>query len=327
MELDSLVHFYFREGLATSTRKTYEAGKKKFIQFCTEFNISNPLPVNQQTLCYYVAYLAKLNLSPATIKVYLSALRHYHIANDVPEPDRAKMQKLKIVSNGITRVSAVKTRETHTRLPITPDILRQIYRLWQPSRHEYETILMWAVSTLCFFGFFRMGELTIPNDTAYDYSLHLSPGDIATDSHTNPTMLQVHLKSSKTDRDCKGTTVIVGRTGDLLCPVSAVLAYLAIRGTTPGPLFQLENGVPLTKTRFILKFREALTQIGIDASKYAGHSFRIGAATTAAQHGIEDSVIQRMGRWKTTAYLSYIQPPKEFLTKLSGILSSTNPTQ
>ena len=221
-ELDSLVHFYFREGLAASTRKTYEAGRKKFIQFCTEFNISNPLPVNQQMLCYYIVYLAKRNLSPATIKVYLSALRHYHIANDVPEPDRAKMQKLKIVSNGITRVSALKTKETHTRLPITP-------------------------------------ELTIPNDKVYDYSIHLSPGDIATDSHTNPTMLQVHLKTSKTDRDRKGTTVIVGRTRDQLCPVSAVLAYLAIRGATPGPLFQLENGVPRTKTRFILKFREALT--------------------------------------------------------------------
>ena len=149
---------------------------------------------------------------------------------------------------------------------------------------------MWAASTLCFFWFFRMGELTIPNDKAYDCSIHLSPGDIATDSHTNPTMLQVHLETSKTDRDRKGTT------RDQLCPVSAVLAYLALRGTTPGPLFQPENGVPLTKTRFILKFREALTQIGIDATKYVGHSFRIGVATTAAQHGIEDSVIQKMGR-------------------------------
>ena len=257
-ELDSLVHFYFREGLAASTRKTYEAGRKKFIQFCTEFNISNPLPVNQQMLCYYVVYLAKRNLSPATIKVYLSALRHYHIASNVPEPDRAKIQKLKIVSNGITRVSALKTKETHTRLPITPDILRRIYTLWQPNRHEYQTILVGCEHAMLF-GFFRMGELTIPNDKVYDYSIHLSPGDIATDSHTNPTMLQVHLKTSKTDRDCKGTTVIVGRTRDQLCPVSAVLAYLAIRGATPGPLFQLENGVPRTKTRFILKFREALT--------------------------------------------------------------------
>ena len=118
--------------------------------------------MNQQTLCYYVAYLAKCNLSPAMIKVYFSAIRHHHIASDVPEPDRAKMQKLKIVSNGITRVSAYKTKETHTRLPITPDILhilRRIYRLWQPNRHEYKTILMWAASTLCFFGFLqKMGR-------------------------------------------------------------------------------------------------------------------------------------------------------------------------
>ena len=170
---------------------------------------------------------SKRNLSPASIKVYLSALRQYHIASDVPEPDRAKMQKLKIVSNGITCVSALKTKETHTRLPITPDILRRIYRLRQPNCHVYETTLMWAASTLCFFGFFRMAELAIPNDKVYDCLIHLSPGDIATDSHTNPTMLQVHLKTSKTARDRKGTTVIVGRTRDQLCPVRTVLPIIS----------------------------------------------------------------------------------------------------
>ena len=66
-------------------------GGKKFNQFCTELNISNPLPVNQQMLCYYVAYLAKRNLSPAMIKFYLSALQHYYIASNVTELDRAKM--------------------------------------------------------------------------------------------------------------------------------------------------------------------------------------------------------------------------------------------
>ena len=82
---------------------------------------------------------------------------------------------------------------------------------------------MWAASMLCFFGFFRMGELTIPNDKAYDYSIHLSPGDIATDSHTNPTMLQVHLKTSKTDTHRKGPTVTVDRTRDQLYQCSSSL--------------------------------------------------------------------------------------------------------
>ncbi len=42
--------------------------------------------------------------------------------------------------------------------------------------------------------------------------------------------------------------------------------------------------------------RGALEAGGIDASKYAGHSFRIGAATTAAMVGIEDSLIKEGGR-------------------------------
>ena len=66
---------------------------------------------------------------------------------------------------------------------------------------------------------------------------------------------------------------IHGETGEILCPVAALLAYLALRGALPGPLFQLQDRSPLTKDYFIQKFREALTDIGLEASKYAGHSF------------------------------------------------------
>ena len=196
-ELDCLVHFYFKEGLAPSTRRTYEAGKKKFNQFCRDTNFAMQGTVNQNTLCYFVAYLAKHNLSPATIKVYLSALRYHHIANDLPKPNRLNIPKLRILSNGVTKVAAKTLSQKTARLPITPDILRRVYKLWLPRRFEYETIMMWAASTLCFFGFFRMGELTIANNTAFDQSVHLTPADVAVDSHTNPTMLQVHLKTSK----------------------------------------------------------------------------------------------------------------------------------
>ena len=46
-----------------------------------------------------------------------------------------------------------------------------------------------------------------------------------------------------------------------------------------------------------------LRQTDVDQRKYCGHSFLIGAATTAATKGIEDSVIKTLGRWESVAYI------------------------
>ena len=110
----------------------------------------------------------------------------------------------------------------------------------------------------------------------------------------------------------------MGKTGDYLCPVAAVTASLAIQGNSQGPMFQFKDRTPLTKQKFI---RKALQSAGIDPTKYAGHSFRKGAATTAAERGIQDSTINILGRWKSDAYLRYIKIPTEYLVQVAPVLS------
>ena len=53
----------------------------------------------------------------------------------------------------------------------------------------------------------------------------------------------------------------------------------------------------------------ALEAQGFDVSHFSGHSFRIGAATTAEEVGISDALIKHFGLWKSEAYSTYIRPP------------------
>lgn len=56
--------------------------------------------------------------------------------------------------------------------------------------------------------------------------------------------------------------------------------------------------------------RSAPQQAGVDATKYSGHSFCIGAASTAAAVGVQDSTIKTLGRWQSSAYQLYVQIPR-----------------
>ena len=57
---------------------------------------------------------------------------------------------------------------------------------------------------------------------------------------------------------------------------------------------------------------------------YAGHSFHIGAATTAAAGGVPVEVIKTLGRWKSQAYQLYIKLPSSQLADISKKLASTD---
>ena len=130
---------------------------------------------------------------------------------------------------------------------------------------------------------------------------------------------------SKTDQERKGTSVFIEKTRDDICPVAAMSAYLAVRGPSQGPVFQYTDARPLTKVRFTDQIRDALATIGYDPKSYAGHSFRIGAASTAAERGVEDSSIKALGRWKSDAFQAYIKLPRATLAPFAKVLSSPSP--
>ena len=124
---------------------------------------------------------------------------------------------------------------------------------------------------------------------------HLSTKDVAIDHRVSPSVLRVTIKWSKTDLFQKGVDLFVGQTASDLCPVVAVCSYLKRRDFGRGPLLLFQDGRALPRERFVTVLRDGLCQVGIDDKKYCSHSFRIGAATTAAACSMEDSVIKTLG--------------------------------
>ena len=156
--------------------------------------------------------------------------------------------------------------------------------------------MLWAAACMCFFGFLRSGEVVVPSASSFDPAIHLSDGDVLVDRRDQ---LEVHIKASKTDVVRKGVTVILGATRDELCPVAAILGYMVElrppQDRYPGPFFVCSDGLPLTREKLVRELRAGLKMAGIQSENYAGHSFRIGAASTAAEQGLPDSLIKTLG--------------------------------
>ena len=105
-------------------------------------------------------------------------------------------------------------------------------------------------------------------------------------------------------------------------PVAAMSGYLVQRGNAPGPLFVFKDGRFLTRDRFVTAVRSALEKCGIDLSAYAGYSFRVGAATTAAARDLQDSLIKTLGRWDSSAYTVYNRAQRSTLVSVARSLVS-----
>ena len=185
--------------------------------------------------------------------------------------------------------------------------------------HNSEHVMLWAAYCLGLFGFSGAGEFTV--NSTFDPSIHLTVQDLQVDAEVNPSSPRVCLKSSKTDPFRQGYFIYLERGQAPLCPISAILVYLHIRGPSSGLLFIDTHGRPVTRSRLSFFIQSMLQGSGIPG-QFSGHSFHIRATTTAAQCDINipDHLIKTMGRWTSDAYQLYVRTPVESILEVSGRL-------
>ncbi|XP_066275785.1 integrase/recombinase xerD homolog [Branchiostoma lanceolatum] len=192
------------------------------------------------------------------------------------------------------------------------------------QKQPYDRLVMQAAFLVAFFGFLRVGEFTCDSWKQFKQDLHLQWQDITFVPNVyQPNYVQILIKGSKTDPGRKGVPIVLGQTYTALCPVKAMRELFLSRWHKQGPLFRFRSGAFLTRVKLTKIMREALNMLGINASQYVSHSFRKGAATTAAEKGLPSWLIQILGRWSSECYKLYISLATDRLKNVAATMSNT----
>ncbi|KAM4795989.1 integrase/recombinase xerD homolog [Rhinophrynus dorsalis] len=167
---------------------------------------------------------------------------------------------------------------------------------------RYEALLFGAEFSLAFFGALRIGELVSASKQRLG---GIQIGDV----HLGSGSLEFRIRRSKTDLLGAGVWVsLFGVPGPSVCPVSCVHRYLEVRPGLGSSLLGHSDGVVLTRFQFLAVFKRCLSVLHVPIGDFGGHSFRIGAATEAAQLGLGSESIMRIGRWDSRRFQSYVRP-------------------
>ena len=130
--------------------------------------------------------------------------------------------------------------------------------------------------------------------------------------------LRLTLRHSKTDQEGEGQVVAVP-SGKTLKPVERLTAWLAVRGSAPGPLFyQIDpqgrlTDMPMSDRSIARLIQKYAGRVGLDPETVAGHSLRAGFLTEASRAGATIAKMQEVSRHKKVeVLLGYVRSAELF---------------
>jgi hypothetical protein len=300
VELQELAGTLITASLSKATQNAYNQVWKKFSEFCK--NCGKPewvsVPVNPYSVILFLTSEFARGLTGASLASYSSALSYVHKIRGLPDPTNT------FIVHKLILGAQKSIPRADIRLPITKPLLtRLILALSNSSLSLFAVTLLACLYSLAFHGFFRLGEL-IPHSLDSS-SLVVQIQDVAVEL---PSRLSLILRHYKTNTCNTPFVISLCSTPEVsICPVRLTANFLEMRGYLKGPLFAYPSGTPITRHWFNTHFKNTLRLVGLDPSRFKGHSFRIGAATEAASSGLSDSQIRYRGRWRSDAFKSYIR--------------------
>ena len=183
-----------------------------------------------------------------------------------------------------------------SRLPISLPILENII---SSCVHTllYNRKLLQGMYAIAFFAALRIGEITCQPKQTNRNLIFPSQASFMKRHGDSIDTIKLTLTHYKHSNPTEPVNIFIYQ-AQPVCPVNlhVLLAYLNLRGTSPGPLFCWPDLSPLSRNFFTNALANSLRFCDLDVSGYKSHSFRIGAASWAASKGMSDAQIRASGR-------------------------------
>ena len=246
---------------------------------------------NKKHIQTYVTYLHNENLKATTIRAHLSAIAFYFQTKmDFDPTDSFSTKKL-------LKYYSKLDKSKSTRLPITQNILNKLMLHVDTCYADiyYKHAFIALYSTM-FHLALRISEVSAYS-SSFSHALELR------DVKNYNNMLFITLRSHK-----HSTKQARYRVSQKVSLYSHIRNWIKTRGNEQGYLFSHPNNIPFSRDFILKNLNQDLEEIGLNSSLFNTHSFRKGRATSMATQGYSTEQIKLIGRWKTDAYSTYIQP-------------------
>ena len=287
---------YIHAALADNTRKGYQSDLDHFLIW------GGCIPASAEQVSQYLVAYAEL-LSPATLSRRVVSINRAHTSRSMESPTKSDLVKTTL--RGIKRIVSTKQRQVE---PVLKNNLLDMVAGLQGVKGCRDRALL----LLGFAGAFRRSEL-----------VGLQHSDIEFVEQG----LVVHLRKSKTDQEGQGRKIAIPYARGSVCPVLALKSWLKVSEIIEGALFRpvtrhgrIEKATLSTQAVAII-VKERAKAVGLDDSKFSGHSLRAGLVTSAAQAGVASWKIRQQTGHKSDAMLNrYIRDARLFIDNVAGAI-------
>lgn len=280
--------------IAENTRRAYRSDLAHFLAW------GGSIPAKPELVAAYLADWAG-RLAVASLTRRLASISRAHTSQGFPSPTKSDLVKGAL--KGIRRTYGV------AQYQVTP-ILREDLIAMVTDLSGAKGIRDRALLLLGFAGAFRRSELV---------SLDVEDLEFVDRG------LVVTLRRSKTDQEGAGRKVAIPFARGPMCPVTATRTWLEYASITEGALFRSlsrHDGVAsdrLSSGAVAQVIKQRARHVGLDPTKYSGHSLRAGLITSAARLGVSIWKIKAQSGHRTEAMVSrYVRDEDLFTNNAAG---------